>query len=203
MLEIGMIIDLTHSTAATRRTVYQLNALFAKKNPTIGLRPLTFSHCGSQALFNQYQIRTGVTRYNHHKYYAVSKSDILAIEKSGGVIGIILENWWLTGVDPRLPEYVGWQLSGIDCVLETIYSINEQTLKKDFSCIAIGTDLDGFTDTPPDFYRYEHFGNLLLRMQNANRFCTVTGQMVPIINKTSIDKIFKGNALRMLKKGWV
>jgi hypothetical protein len=77
-------------------------------------------------VFEYYQKKTGIIKYDHHKFYAVSKEDVEEIEKSGGVIGIILENWWLTGVDPRLPELVGWELSGIDCVMETIYALNEQ-----------------------------------------------------------------------------
>jgi len=201
MLEIGMIIDLTHSTPATRAQVYAINKNRAENNLN-PLRPLTFSHCGSQQLFEDYQQKTGVKKYNHHKYYAASKQDILEIEACKGVIGIIIENWWLTGVDHRLPEYQGWELSGIDCVLQTIDSINQQTAKKDYSIISIGTDFDGFTDTPPDFYRYEHFGNLLERMQNDKYHCNITGNMVRRFNANTIQKIFSGNALQMLANGW-
>jgi len=201
MLEIGMIIDLTHSTTATRTQVYTINKRRAvnKLNP---LRPLTFSHCGSRQLFEAYQQRqkTGVTKYDHHKYYAASMQDILEIEACNGVIGIILENWWLTGVDPRLPEYQGWELSGIDCVLETIYSINNQTTKQDFSIISIGTDFDGFTDTPQDLYLYEHFGKLLERLRSEMK--CVNGQMVRVFSETCIGNIFRDNALRMLANGW-
>ncbi len=202
MLEIGMIIDLTHSTEATRRQVYVINKNRAENNLN-HLRPLTFSHCGSRKLFEDYQQKTGVTKYDHHKYYAVSEEDVEGIEKSGGVIGIILENWWLTGVDQRLPEYQGWELSGIDCVMETIDSINQQTAKKDYSIISIGTDFDGFTDTPPDFYRYEHFGKLLERMRSERYHCNVTGNMVRRFDENTIQKIFRGNALRLLASGWV
>lgn len=199
MLEIGMIIDLTHSTPATRAQVYAINRQRAAqaKNP---MRPLTFSHGGSQQLFEKYQRATGVTKYAHHKYYAASTTDIQEMEACEGVIGIIMENWWLTGVDPRLPEYQGWELSGIDCVMETIYSINEQTTKKDFSIISIGTDFDGFTDTPQDLYLYEHFGKLLERMRSEMKF--QNGQMVRVFTEAIIEKIFRGNALRMLKNGW-
>ncbi len=202
MLDIGMIIDLTHSTAATRRSVYGLNNVWAEKHPSIGCRPVTFSHCGSQALFEVYQKKTGVTCYDHHKFYAASYEDIIEVEKSGGVIGIILENWWLTGVDPRLPEYQGWELSGIDCVMETIYSINEQTVSKDFSCISIGTDFDGFTDTPPDLYLYEQVEKLLERMRNERYHCYKTGRMVRRFSEEHIAKIFHGNAMKMLERGW-
>lgn len=199
MLEIGMIIDLTHSTPATRAQVYEMNNQGAAqgRHP---LRPLTFSHCGSQQLFEKYQQKTGVSKYNNHKYYAASEEDILEIEACKGVIGIIIENWWLTGVDPRLPEYQGWELSGIDCVLQTIYSINNQTRKKDFSIISIGTDFDGFTDTPQDFYLYEHFGKLLERLRSEMKF--VNGQMVRVFSETCIGNIFRDNALRMLANGW-
>jgi microsomal dipeptidase-like Zn-dependent dipeptidase len=105
------------------------------------------------------------------------------------VIGIIIERWWLTGVDARLPEFEGWEMTGIDCVIETIFSINEQTEKKDFSCIAIGTDFDGFTDTPPDLYLYEQFGNLLERLREH-------------LTEDQIKMIFSENAMRMLELGW-
>ncbi len=202
MLSIGMIIDLTHATAATRRQVYALNRAWAEEHTEIGLRPLCFSHTGSQAVFEYYQQKTGVNKYDHHKYYAVSKEDVEEIEKSGGVIGIILENWWLTGVDPRLPELVGWELSGIDCVMETIYALNEQTQAKDFSCISIGTDLDGFTDTPPDLYVYEHLNKLLDRLRNERYHCTKTGQLLRRFPEETIAKIFRENALHMLEFGW-
>ena len=201
MLEIGMIIDLTHSTPVSREQVYSINKRRAEegKNP---LRPLTFSHCGSQQLFEKYQAKTGVKRYDYHKYYAASSKDIQEIEACNGVIGIIIENWWLTGVDSRLPEYRGWQLSGIDCVIETIYSINEQTEKKDFSIISIGSDFDGFTDTPKDLFLYKHFGKLLERIRNEKYKCTITGEMIQSFDETIIEKILSGNALRMLLNGW-
>ncbi|MFY7995325.1 MAG: dipeptidase [Sediminibacterium sp.] len=188
MLDLGMIIDLMHSTDAARRQVYELHDEWIAKHPG-EYRPLTFSHGGSRALHEKYHQKTGVTKYSHHKYYGASSEDILAIERSGGVIGIIIERWWLTGVDTRLPEFEGWELTGIDCVIETIFDINEQTEKKDFSSISIGTDFDGFTDTPPDLYLYEQMRNLLEKMRAK-------------LTEEQITKIFSGNALRMLELGW-
>lgn len=188
MLEVGMIIDLMHTTDAARRQVYELHDEWITAHPN-ELRPITFSHGGSRALHEKYHEKTGVTKYSHHKYYGASSDDILAIERTGGVIGIIIERWWLTGVDTRLPEFEGWEMTGIDCVIETIFDINEQTEKKDFSCISIGTDFDGFTDTPPDLYLYEQMGNLLEKMRAR-------------LTEEQITKIFSGNALRMLELGW-
>ncbi|MFM7357497.1 MAG: membrane dipeptidase [Sediminibacterium sp.] len=188
MLEIGMIIDLIHTTDVARRQVYELHDQWMFAHPN-DWRPLTFSHGGSRSLHEKYIKKTGVSKYSHHKYYGASKEDILAVERSGGVIGIIMENWWLTGVDPRLPEYEGWEMTGIDCVIETIFDINEQTEKKDFSCISIGTDFDGFTDTPPDLYLYEQWGNLLDKLKRR-------------LTEKQIDMIFRDNALRMLELGW-
>ena len=188
MLDLGMIIDLMHSTDAARRQVYELHDEWIAKHPG-EYRPLTFSHGGSRALHEKYHEKTGVTKYSHHKYYGASREDILAIERSGGVIGIIMENWWLTGVDTRLTEFEGWEMTGIDCVIETIFDINEQTEKKDFSCISIGTDFDGFTDTPPDLFLYEQMGNLQEKMRAR-------------LTEEQIERIFNGNALRMLELGW-
>ena len=201
MLEIGMIIDLTHATDAARKQTYELHAQWIESHPG-EFRPLTFSHTGSRALHEKYAERTGVTKYIHHRFYAVSQEDILAIEKSKGVIGIILENWWLTGIDSRLPEFKGYKQTGIDCVIETIFDINEQTRKKDFSCISIGTDFDGFTNTSKDLYLYEQFGGLLDRLRKEMRRCPKTNKMIKALSEEQIAMIFRGNALRMLELGW-
>lgn len=60
--------------------------------------------------------------------------------------------------------------------------------KKDFSIISIGTDFDGFTDTPQDLYLYEHFGKLLERMRSERFHCKETGRMVRRFEEETIKK---------------
>ena len=72
ILEMGMLIDLTHSTPLARKQVYQIN----NKR-----RPLIFSHCGVQAKNAQSMNPTD--------------EEIRIIAECGGVIGVIFMNYWL------------------------------------------------------------------------------------------------------------
>ena len=56
--------------------------------------------------------------------------------------------------------------------------------------IAIGTDLDGFTEVPPDLLGEDQIQNLIPAMKNHG------------ISQLDIKKICSGNYMRVLKKGW-
>jgi microsomal dipeptidase-like Zn-dependent dipeptidase len=72
MIDLGMIIDLTHSTPVARDRVFQINN---KK------RPLVFSHTGVQTMCNEPMNPTD--------------DEIRKIADCGGVVGIIFMNYWL------------------------------------------------------------------------------------------------------------
>lgn len=83
ILDLGMLIDLTHCTLKARQEVYQINN---------GKRPLIFSHTGVHA--------RNATSMNP------TDDEIKIIADSNGVVGVIFMNYWLdsghqeNGLDP-------------------------------------------------------------------------------------------------------
>jgi membrane dipeptidase len=75
MLEMGMIVDMTHGTPMMRQHCYDIARGHAKK------RPLIMSH-------------VGVYRYAPYAMNPNEK-DIRAIADTGGVVGIIAMDYWL------------------------------------------------------------------------------------------------------------
>ena len=180
MLDIGMIVDLTHSTPAARRDVFCINK--KRQSP----RPLVFTHTGSQEIFEKYNRG----RYPDFKYYCLSKDEIHSVSECNGIIGIIPENFWLVGANTHLKEFDPELFrNGIAYMIETIEDINEKTKLKDFSNIGIGTDFDGLADVPADFYKPSQGGALITAL--CNKFTSEQVQMMT-----------SGNALRVLKEGW-
>ena len=189
MLDIGMIVDLTHSTPAARQDVFRINA--NRKKVGKALRPLTFTHTGSQTLFEQYDARYNNGRYENFKYYDASDQEIDQICDCSGVIGVIPENFWLVACDTKLDKhYARLFRDGIPYIVETILCINSKTRSKDFDNISIGTDFDGFADAPRDLYKPSQLGALIQALRDAK------------ITEKQIRKITNLNALRLLREGW-
>ncbi|MDB5036094.1 MAG: peptidase [Chlorobi bacterium] len=138
MLEIGMIVDLTHCTPATRNQIYGINH---------GKRPLVISHVGVSGIFNAPM--------------NASDADIDAIKACNGVIGIILLNYWLSGHDDKL---LGFQ-PGLDSVVRSIQYIRQRT--GTYDNIAIGSDFDGFTDPADDLQDSSKFIALRHRLESS------------------------------------
>lgn len=78
MVELGILIDLTHSTRTARNAVYAVNN---------NRRPLVFSH-------------VGVSEFYPHEMNPSDK-EIEIIAKSKGIIGVIFFNHWLNGETDR------------------------------------------------------------------------------------------------------
>lgn len=191
MLEIGMIVDLTHSTPQARKDVFAINRKHTILRAAQGKqpRPLVFTHTGAQVIFDYYN----QGHYPYYKYYAVSDEEIVAISECDGVIGILAENFWLVGADTHLKkEFPPAQFQdGIPYILQTIKYINSMTPKKDFRNIAIGTDFDGLADAPRDLCKPRQLGDLIEAMKSD-----------PEIGPDAVDRITSGNALRLLERGW-
>jgi microsomal dipeptidase-like Zn-dependent dipeptidase len=191
MLELGMVIDLTHSTPAARRNVFEINQHITASGVGRLPRPLAFTHVGLQSVFEKYN---HVPELQSYKFYDIDEEEILAICACDGVIGVIPENFWLTGVDPKIkrPGIEGGNYRyGINFIIETMCAINEKTTKKDFSNIAIGTDFDGYADAPKDLYVPEQLGDLVDAIKKIKG----------ILSK-QVEAITSGNARRLLERGW-
>jgi len=186
MLDIGMLVDLTHTTPAVRQDVFKIN------NCRRGnMRPLVCSHTGAQTVFDRHDDG----HYPEYKYYCLSAQEICEISKCGGVIGIVPEIFWLAGSNDK-PMIANHPLLdyevGIPYLIETIIELNKYTVKKDFSNIAIGTDFDGLATNPKDLYLNRQLSGLFSAMQADNQ--------LNVGNR--IELITFGNAHRVLLEGW-
>jgi len=122
MLEKKMIVDMTHTTPATRSQIIALNR-------STGLnRPLVFTH-------------VGVNHFCSGEDMGPTDTELRAIADSGGVVGVISMNYWLNG-----DETEG---NGLDNMVATMRYIRD-TVGIDH--VALGTDFDGFTDPCDDFF---------------------------------------------------
>jgi microsomal dipeptidase-like Zn-dependent dipeptidase len=189
MLDIGMIVDLTHSTPAARKDVFELN----KERMTDGkkLRPLTFTHTGAQCIFEKYDWQYNQNAYDNFKFYDASDEEIDWICECDGTIGIIPENFWLIGCNTNLNKnYKEKFKNGIEYIVETVEHINSKTRTKNYDNISIGTDFDGFADAPKDLYKPSQLGSLIDALLSKG------------VSPANIKKIMSENALRLLRCGW-
>lgn len=193
MLEIGMVVDLTHCTPACRKDVFgiadDVNA--GRKDKGLPPRPVAFTHVGLQSIFTKYDHREELKNY---RFYDIDPEEIKAICRCNGIIGVIPENFWLVGADKKIQgadiEPRDYSV-GIGYLIETMEAINALTDAKDFSNIGIGTDFDGLADAPNDLYVPRMLGGLI----NAIR-------AMPGITDAQVRGITSGNAYRVLENGW-
>jgi microsomal dipeptidase-like Zn-dependent dipeptidase len=189
MLDIGMIVDLTHSTPTTRRQVFAMNCHRSQEGKPV--RPLTFTHTGAQSLFSYYDHMNNNDRYDSFKYYDVSDEEIDQICECNGTIGVIPENFWLVSCDTHLNKHYADRFrDGIGYIVETITRINDKTRSKDYDNVSIGTDFDGFADAPRDLFQPSHLGALVRALRQHG------------LSDTHIKKVTSLNALRLLRNGW-
>lgn len=192
MLELGVIIDLTHSTPAARRNVFEINRCITTARKGLPPRPLAFTHVGLQSIFEKYN---HVPELQAYKFYDIDEEEVLAICACNGVIGVIPENFWLTGADRKLQGREGIEPEdyrhGLCFIVETIVAINKMTKGKDFSNIAIGTDFDGFADAPADLYVPRQLADLVTAIKTIDN-----------ITDEQVEMITSGNARRLLELGW-
>ncbi|MFN0047726.1 MAG: membrane dipeptidase, partial [Cytophagales bacterium] len=150
MLDLGIIIDLVHCTNETRNLIFDLNNERGSKK-----RPIIFSHTG---------IREIVLRHNPNfplsdQLYLPNAEDILKVKDCGGVLGIIFMDYWLKGREETTPA--------LEIIIETIHFIH-QICGNSYENIAIGSDLDGFTQVPADLLGANFMDELVAKMRTAN-----------------------------------
>jgi microsomal dipeptidase-like Zn-dependent dipeptidase len=140
-------------------------------------RPLVFSHAGVQKLFKD--------QCSSDKLYSLDDDEITEIHQCHGVIGLIADNYWIFGQEERFLEYN----PVIPKLIETIDYIHDIT--GTYENIAVGTDYDGFTDTSDDLLDPSEMPNLTRAL------------LYHIKDPAQVKLILGGNALRVLKEGWI
>ncbi len=172
MLDLGIIIDLVHTHSSAKQMIYTLN-----KNRGVDKRPLVFSHTGIQEIALKYNPKMPQQYYE----YLPNATDIAEIRDCGGVLGIIFMDYWLEGNESTQ--------AAIDIVIETIQFIAAKCGSK-YDNIAIGSDLDGFTEVPRDLSGSDKMPALIDAMSRSG------------IQMSDIENICFNNYMRVLKNGW-
>jgi microsomal dipeptidase-like Zn-dependent dipeptidase len=167
MLEIGMIIDVSHSTPPARRRVYEIAAQSKKQGAVVA------THVGA------YEINPSP--------YNLEDWEIRWMADHGGAVGVIFMNYWLMASATHL---------GVNFVSRTIEHF-VQAGGGTTDHIVIGSDFDGFTDTPDDLHDASEMPRLTQRLMSELKS---TGQRK--YTDEDLEKILGKNALRVLHEGW-
>jgi microsomal dipeptidase-like Zn-dependent dipeptidase len=177
--DFGVIIDLNHTSVDTRKDVYSL--LDQRKSDGKIVRPVIFSHNAIRELAEA----NLKTRSDTDHLLLPDKAEFDTIMKYNGLLGIIAMNYWTNGIEEDNPfHYDG----GIKYILNIIDFLTNGS-DKAFDYIAIGSDLDGFTQVPDDLTNVSKIGNL-------------TGAISDKYGMDKAEKICSLNALRVLREGW-
>jgi microsomal dipeptidase-like Zn-dependent dipeptidase len=155
MVEMGMIVDISHCTPPARERIYDI----------VGdRRPIIASHVGA------YEINPSP--------YNLKDWEIRRIADSGGMVAVILMNYWLMAHETK---------RGLNFVARTI---DHLVKVGGIEHVGIGTDFDGFTDPPDD-------------LKDASELPRLTQRLLAEgYSRGEIEKIWGGNALRVLRDGW-
>jgi microsomal dipeptidase-like Zn-dependent dipeptidase len=175
--EHGIIIDLVHSTVETRKEVYAI--LDKRKTEGKTIRPVVFSHTGVRIMVDPNML----DKDDH--FILPDTDEVLKIQSCGGILGMILMNYWQNGDEDQDSILVSDE--GIEPVIKTMLHIKELTRTVDN--IAIGTDLDGFTQVPSDARHIRYIDKL--RQAIIKEF-----------GQADAEKICYKNAIRVLAASW-
>lgn len=137
MFDIGMIVDLTHSTPRARTDVFSISN---RKH-----RPLVMTHVGARKLMN----------------HPINPSDdeIRKIADTGGVVGVIFYSEWLTDTDFKKTKN--------DKLVHVVDTVKHIARVGGDECVALGSDFDGMTDPPDDLKDPGDLPNLARALEKA------------------------------------
>jgi membrane dipeptidase len=120
---------------------------------------------------------TGVSTMNSHPMNPTDE-EIKMVAECGGIIGTIFMNHWLAPGEPK---------NGLNLLVKTIrHVVNNGGIES----VAIGSDFDGFTDPPDDIKNAAQYPKLATELEKSG------------FTSDDIEKIFVGNARRLIESGW-
>jgi microsomal dipeptidase-like Zn-dependent dipeptidase len=184
ILNKGMILDLVHCPPSARSRIFEINKerLLEGKQ----LRPLVFSHTGIKSCIDDSIIDEEDGMSQGDVDCLPTNEEILQIIECKGVIGVIFMNYWLSGKEE---DNAFSRDEGLDLVINTIVKLRDIGLG---SCdhIAIGSDLDGFTQVPDDLVTASDMQKIPSALEQAG------------FSEMEIRKICNENYRRVLELGW-
>lgn len=155
MVEVGMIVDVTHADPVARRQILE---------QVSGRSPVVASHVGLRSL--------------NDRAYNLTDDEVREIAASGGVVGIILMPYWLTGRSR----------DGLEAVWRTARRIRELT--GSWKHAAIGSDLDGFTRPPREVVDAGGFPRIAELFRERG------------LSEANVHRVMLGNVERLLLSAW-
>jgi microsomal dipeptidase-like Zn-dependent dipeptidase len=156
MIRLRMIPDIMHCNPKSRHEIYE------RVNNRI---PIIASHAGVQSM--------------NGAEYNLDRTDVKAITRSKGLIGVIFMPEWLKDPDPK---------DGLDAIWETMATIREWS--GSWNAVAIGTDFDGFTDPANDCKSEGELGRVGEILKDRG------------LTQVEIDAVLGANAREVLARGW-
>jgi len=165
IFELGMIVDVSHCTPLARSQVYQIADSHGYKCQVIA------SHAGA------YEINAD--QYNLEDW------EIRWISDNGGVVSVILMNYWL------VPYETGLGLNHISRTLRHVTKVGGVQVA------SIGTDFDGFTDPPDDVENMTQLPRITQRLASE-----YADKGKPVYSDESLEMILGKNSMRVLREGW-
>lgn len=158
MFDRGVIVDLTHCTPRARSEAFDI--------PNPKHRPIVMTHVGTHAL----------------RPLSMNPTDdeIKKIAATGGVVGVIFYNYWLTGS----------RESGWDTRAQIIPHVRHLMNVGGEDCVAFGSDFDGMTDPPDDLKQPAELPGLTEALLAAG------------FTDDQVSKFLGANAFRVLREGW-
>ena len=158
MLELGMLIDIVHCTPKGRAQVRDIASHHNKKNCVIASHMATFE-------INRDPMN-------------LTDEEIKWMADNGGVIGVILMNYYLA------PYAAALGLKHVENNINHIINVGG------IDTVGIGTDFDGFTDPPDEIVDMSELPRL-------TKYLAALGY-----NDEQLKKLLGGNGLRVLRDGW-
>jgi microsomal dipeptidase-like Zn-dependent dipeptidase len=179
MFDLGIILDLVHCTEPARNRIFEIN----KERVAQGkkLRPLVFSHTGLRSCIDP---TNGMI--DEDLKCLPTDAEVLEIIACKGVIGVIFMNYWLVGKEE---DDLLRKDNGLDLVIKTMLKL-KQIGNGTCDHIAIGSDLDGFTQVPDDLVSSAD----MQKIPNALKLAGFT--------PNEIQNICHQNYIRVLELGW-
>ena len=157
MFELGIVVDMSHTTPPARKDILDL--------PNERKRPIVFSHVGTHMLRNDPKNPT--------------PDEIRRIADTGGVVGVIFYNYWLTSGEYKKSDDLRY-------IVETVKHLVNTGGEE---CVAFGSDHDGLTD-PPDVLR------------SPSNWPNLRSELQKHFSAKQVDKFLGGNLMRVLRTGW-
>jgi membrane dipeptidase len=175
-LDNGVIIDLNHSNITSRNEVYAI--LKQRRDEGKTNVPISFTHTGVREIAAEYMSNKCDLEY------LPDLEEIKLISCYKGIVGVILMNYWLVGVEEDDPTRID---NAIPHIIRTVECIHGSL--GNYDTIAIGTDLDGFTQVPDDLRHVRLLSHLSDTLEKK-------------FGVEVANKICYQNALRVLNAGW-